>query len=135
FTATTDVHRRLAPLWWFAYSVGPVALFIIGSLLLWTPKRPEIAVPDASIRRTCLWLLALSGIASIYVYSALALQYWRGALPVPIGISMPYRFANITSLLLAPVTVAAMSWAQQATDEVAERCATGHMACVRLSAG
>jgi len=40
FTATTDVHRRLAPLWWYGYSVGPVALFIIGLLLLWNPKRP-----------------------------------------------------------------------------------------------
>lgn len=135
FTLTTDVHRRLAPLWWFAYSVGPVALFVIGMLLLWAPKRPEAASSAGPNSRTCLWILSLSGIASLYVYGAWALQYWTGALPAPIEMSMPYRFANFTTLLLVPVTVAAMAGAQAAMDERASRFATVMIAGLIFVAG
>lgn len=123
FTLTTDVHRRLAPLWWFAYSVGPISLLMIGALLLWTPKRseaPEVPEDTASARlskRAVSWFLALSGIASLCVYGAWIFQNWIGALPPRIGMSMPYRFSNLTTLLLAPFTVAAMAYARSAMDK------------------
>lgn len=121
FTVTTDRHRRLAPLWWLAYSVGPVTLLAIGALLFWTPKRAEAEGSITPDRRTSFWLLALSAIASVYVYGAWTLHFWRGWLPSPIEIAMPYRFANFTSLLLVPVTVAAMVCAQAAMDSRARR--------------
>ncbi|MGE0126697.1 MAG: hypothetical protein AB7U82_01235 [Blastocatellales bacterium] len=135
FTSTTDVHRRLAPLWWFAYSVGPVALFAIGTLLLWNPKRDEVTGQDVSSQRTCFWLLVFSGGASLYLYAAWTLQYWTGYLPAPIEISMPYRFANFITVLLVPVTVAAMSCARSAMDDRLRGVATVMMAGLIFAAG
>lgn len=129
FTMTTDSHRRLAPLWWYGYSVGPIALLAIMALM-WAlpngpngPNGPETAGSIAPGRRACFWLLALSGIASLYVYGAWVVHYWRGWLPKPIAMFMPYRFSNLTTLLLVPVTVAAMACAHSVMDDRARRLA------------
>lgn len=141
FTLMTDVHRRLAPLWWFAYSVGPIALLMIGALLLWTPKRseaqevPEDATSARLSKRAISWFLALSGIASLYVYGAWIFQNWVGALPPRIEMSMPYRFSNLTTLLLAPFTVVAIAYARSAMDKWARAWTTIMMAGLVFAVG
>ncbi len=135
FTTTTDAHRRLAPLWYYGYSVSPIALLAILALLLWNPKRSEL--PDSAVtsHRIGRWLLALSVIAAMYVYGAWVIQYWRGWLPGPIAISMPFRFSNVLAVLLVPVTVAAVACAYAVMGERPRQLALLILACLIFIAG
>ena len=111
FTAVTDYHRRLPVLLSYGYLVNPVALFALLAVLAWKPRSQSAAeVPD----RHAHWLLLLGGMIWALVYGAQLLRIVTGSLPVPLQISMPGRFSNLSALLLIPLAVAAISRVRQA---------------------
>lgn len=108
FTATTDEHRRPFPLATLGYLVNPVAFFGLGALLLaWTRDRSQTVARD--LRKFTAWLLVFGAMVWVVVYGARLYRGLIGPLPLPLEMVMPFRYSNLTALLLIPVTIAAIA--------------------------
>ena len=109
FTTYTDVHRQLPPLVSLAYVVNTLAFLILGSLFLWLPSKPCREVSSPSVRAVGAWLLLLGAMSWTIVYASWIAHRSLGTLPTWVYIFMPYRFSNVCSVLLLPLSVALLA--------------------------
>lgn len=97
FEVTSDVHRQPLHMISMGYLANPVALFALIAILAWK---------DDKSKEMARWLLLLGIIIWAYVDGSWLLQQITGWLPLPIQISMPGRYANLSAMLLIPLGVA-----------------------------
>ena len=97
FEATSDAHRQPLPMISMGYLVNPVALFALIALFAWK---------EGESKEMALWLLLLGILIWGYVDSTWLFQRIAGWLPLPVQISMPGRYANLSAMLLIPLGVA-----------------------------
>ena len=109
FTTYTDVHRQLPPLVSLAYGVNTLAFLILGSLFLWLPPTPCGEVSSPSVRAAGAWLLLLGAMSWTIVYASWIAHRSLGALPTWVNILMPYRFSNVSAVLVLPLSVALLA--------------------------
>ena len=109
FITYTDVHRQLPPLVSLAYVVNTLAFLVLGALFLWSaPKaRPEASTP--SLRAMGVWLLLLAAMSWTIVYASWIAHRWLGSLPTWVSIWMPYRFSNVSAVLMLPLCLALLA--------------------------
>lgn len=116
FVAFTDVHRQPFSLLALGYFLNPLAFFAIGALLLRGTYRDSCKNLHDLMHKDILWVLALAALAWIFVYGARIWMSVVSALPVWLDLAMPFRFSNLTALLMIPMTVAGIAWAIEKMD-------------------
>jgi hypothetical protein len=137
FTSFEDLHRQPFPLRSVPYLVQPVAFFAVGLLLLllWDPKRQHAVSADSWKRQMVLPIIVLGSLAWILVYSARILESVLGALPLTLNVLMPYRFSNLSALLLLPLTVVAIAETQALMADKERVLAVAQLTGLLLLAG
>jgi hypothetical protein len=107
----TDIHRRPFNPVSFAYLVNPVGFIAISALILalmtWSRKPDSSSIQHHGI----LWIFLLAGFTWMLVYGARFFHYIAGYLPHHFEVLMPYRFSNLSAMLLIPLTVTAIAYA------------------------
>ncbi len=105
FETTSDAHRRPLPMVSLGYLVNPLALFGLIAILAWK---------DGKSKAMARWLFLLGICIWGYVDGAWLFQRIAGWLPLPVQISMPGRYANLSAMLLIPLGVAIIARVRQA---------------------
>ncbi len=135
FTTYTDVHRRLFPLISFGYLANPLVLFLLGGFLCLRESNQEQSGQEGISREPLVWLLTLGAFVWFIVFSTGAWQAVFGRLPSLVERSMPFRFSNISALLLIPLTVAAIAVGLHKLPEKLQAVGKWIWAVVLLAAG
>ena len=116
FTVNFDDHRMPFIPTTFAYLVNPIFFFLMGGLILWNLRNVS-AYSSRPIWRMVTLLLILGASAWVYIYAARIALFYMDILPLVINISMPFRFSNITAVLLIPFTITAYFYSQKNMSE------------------
>jgi hypothetical protein len=131
FSMHTDTHRRLFSPISFGYLINPVAFFALTVLLLLrSPRQRSAALPS---RGAIAWVALFGVIGWVYVYGSWVARASGCALPSILNIVMPFRFSNLTALLLVPVSVAALAGSLRNGEDRLDRSA-GVMVAVLIGA-
>lgn len=114
FTQFSDYHRRPFPFLHFGYFANLVAFLILGAMLWSGASRTPAEGRGAARRKELLGVLLLGAVAWAWVYGVRLIHLANGAFPSFLEQVMPYRFSNFSSVLLLPLTAAALAGALEA---------------------
>ena len=114
FTLKSDLHRQTPRLASFGYLVNPLAFFLLGAVTI--AVRRSLSGADAAVRRLRA-ILDLGAIGWAVILAAYLYRQLIGTLPLPLEIAMPFRLANLTAMLLIPLTVATLAIVASALHE------------------
>lgn len=102
FVRWTDFHRQIPNLLAFGYTFHFIALAALGYVVLRGGR--ELGERSNGSAAAVRWGLVLAGVAWGYTLSCAAAQQ-AGVLPHPLLMAMPSRVANLSTILLAPLTM------------------------------
>lgn len=114
FTQFSDFHRRPFPFLHFGYFGNLVAFLTLGAVLWSGASGTPAEGRGAARRKELLGVLLLGAVAWAWVYGARLIHLANGAFPSFLEQVMPNRFSNFSSLLLLPLTAAALAGALEA---------------------
>ena len=117
FISTTDSHRQFFTPHSLAYFANPIIFFVICIMLLYRTNQSKIDSSQIPENSYFFWIIFLGGFTWFIVYGTWFYQLVKGSLPVYLDIIMPYRFSNITALLLIPLTLTGIAYVQRDTTE------------------
>jgi hypothetical protein len=117
FISFTDGHRWLFPPHSLAYLVNPIVFFMISTMLLYRTQEKKIERSALEARGHLFWMILLGGFVWLLVYGSWLVQFVKDSLPYYLEMLMPYRFSNMTALLLIPLTLSGIAYLQRGIGE------------------
>ncbi len=109
YIALTDRHRAPLPLYTFGYLLNPAAFAALGVLVWAYLGAVARRRGDDDTATSVAGVIAIGGLAWAIVFGTWALLQIGGWLPDAVVISMPWRFSNVSAILLVPFTLAGLS--------------------------